>query len=50
MFHCCGNPFHDIPMNLAAALPILAPALFWLRSRFGRKPTHKPHTECGGKH
>jgi hypothetical protein len=31
--HCCGNPWHDIPYNLALLLPALSGALLWLRVR-----------------
>jgi hypothetical protein len=42
--HCCGSPLHDIPANLPLLMPLLAPALMWLRAR-GRK-THTHTGDC----
>ena len=43
--HFCGNPLHDAPLYLMLALPFLAPAIMWLRSRW-----RKPSCECGHDH
>lgn len=42
--HCCGNLAHDIPVNLMALAPLLAPLALWLRMRF------KKRCECGHDH
>lgn len=34
--HFCGNPFHDLPMYLVAALPFLGPVVIWWRAWVGR--------------
>jgi hypothetical protein len=43
--HCCGDPIHDVITNLWAIIPMLAPALVWLRAR-GKKPTHAHTKNC----
>jgi hypothetical protein len=35
--HCCGNPLHDIPMNLMWAFPAITAGIWWLRSKFKKK-------------
>lgn len=36
--HCCGNPLHDIPMNLMWAFPAITAGIWWLRSKLKNKP------------
>ena len=43
--HCCGNPFHDVPLFVASFLPVfsvvLSAVLLWFR-RSKPKPEEKP--------
>jgi len=34
--HSCGNPLHDVPQWILAALPFLAPLIIYGRALYGR--------------